>query len=570
MSVFYRISSLTAQTYDPQHVVAFGAGQKDAFRWTDLWGGVAAVVAHVESHPHSQWVLYTESIPCFLTGFLGLLHAEKEITLPANMQPGSLREAGGLDAGILDETTLAALIERGKGTTVKLAALDPERAVLRFHTSGSVGSRKIVSKRLFQLERDVENLHAVWGADLENRAFYSSVSHQHIYGFLFSMLPVCMGQAIASKRLFDPDALSGLQAKAIVLVLSPAFLKRAVQDRMAPYKFQPPPIIFCGGGVLPGVTASAAERIFETRLRDAYGSTETGGIGYRVGGESEPWRCFPGINIRIAENSGIEVQSPYLPDEGYVATGDAGRLVAPGVFMLLGRLDSIVKIEEQRVALDEVENRLRESPLVEDAYVLALKQSRQFLAAVVVLSAEGKAKFISMGRREITANLRSHLKQWFEPTTIPRKWRYREIIPRDTQGKVLREAVIGIFERGDSVAQSQLPEPTAVERDGDKLAVRLSFPPDSVYFDGHFPSLRLLPGVVQLDCVMRLVRQHLGIMRGVAGIPRLKFSRPIFPDVPLVVEIQFEPTKDQIQFRYLRYGTDEVFSSGKLKLQKYQ
>jgi acyl-CoA synthetase (AMP-forming)/AMP-acid ligase II/3-hydroxymyristoyl/3-hydroxydecanoyl-(acyl carrier protein) dehydratase len=537
----------------------------------DLWGGVAAVAAHVESHPHNQWVLYTESIPCFLTGFFGLLHAEKEITLPANMQPGSLREAGGLDAGILDETTLAALTERGKGTTVKLAALDPGRAVLRFHTSGSVGSRKIVSKLLFQLERDVENLHAVWGADLENRAFYSSVSHQHIYGFLFSvMLPLCMGQAIASKHLFDPDALSGLQAKAIVLVLSPAFLKRAVQDRTEPFNFHPPPFIFCGGGVLPGTTANAAERIFATRLWETYGSTETGGIAYRGGGESEPWRCFPGINIRITENSGIEVQSPYLREEGYVATGDAGRLVAPGAFTLLGRLDSIVKIEEKRVALDEVENRLRESPLVEDVYVLALEQSRQFLAAVVVLSAEGRAKFTSTGRRKITANLRSHLKQWFEPTTIPRKWRYREIIPRDTQGKVLREAVIGIFERGDSVAQSQLPEPTAVERDGDRLDVRLSFPPDSVYFDGHFPSFRLLPGVVQLDCVMRLVRQHLGIMRGIAEIPRLKFSRPIFPDVPLVVEIEFEPKKDQIQFRYLRYGTKEVFSSGKLKLEKSQ
>ena len=46
------------------------------------------------------------------------------------------------------------------------------------------------------------------------------------------------------------------------------------------------------------------------------------------------------------------------------------------------------------------------------------------------------------------------------------------------------------------------------------------------------------------------------------------FSRPILPEAPLRAEIQFEPEKDQIQFRYLHRETGEVLSSGRLKLER--
>jgi 3-hydroxymyristoyl/3-hydroxydecanoyl-(acyl carrier protein) dehydratase len=262
------------------------------------------------------------------------------------------------------------------------------------------------------------------------------------------------------------------------------------------------------------------------------------------------------------------VQSPYLPDEKYFPTGDAGRLLSSNAFSLLGRIDSIVKIEEKRIALDEVENRLRESSLVEDAHVVALERSRQFLAALIVLSPAGRSRFAYARRREITAHFRAHLLTWFEPTVLPRKWRYVESVPRDAQGKVLRETVLGLFDREEEPALSQEPVVSAVERDGSHLAVSLHFPADSVFFDGHFPSFRLLPAVVQVDWVMRLLRRHLGITEDLREIVRLKFSRPILPGVLLRAEIRLDAEKDQIQFRYLHRETGEVFSSGTLKLER--
>jgi hypothetical protein len=291
------------------------------------------------------------------------------------------------------------------------------------------------------------------------------------------------------------------------------------------------------------------------------------------------------VRIRIGADSRIEVRSPYLPDDSWLPTGDAGRLLSPGTFSLSGRLDSIVKIEEKRVSLEEVEGRLRASPLVEEAHVLALEQARQFLAAVLVLSPAGGALLASAGRRELTSRLRGHLRAWFEPTLLPRKWRFVESLPRDAQGKLRREAVLALFDPeegaaaagdaatavgtpaagGDRQAPSRAPEVAGIQRDGSRLAVRLRFPSDSVYFDGHFPAFRLLPAVAQLEWVLRFGRE-LDLPEELEEIVRLKFSKPILPEVPLRLELQRGEDGSRLDFRYLHQDTEEVFSSGRLKL----
>jgi acyl-CoA synthetase (AMP-forming)/AMP-acid ligase II/3-hydroxymyristoyl/3-hydroxydecanoyl-(acyl carrier protein) dehydratase len=598
MSSFLPLSRLTPGSRDADAAVAFGGDLRGTLTWGGLWRGVRAVAAHVERDPRAQWVLSTESTPRFIMGFLALLQAGREIVLPANMQPGSVAEAAGPAAGTLDDAALFRLAGRfpfageaaggeaaggpaPRGDT-RFTAVDPERASVSFRTSGTTGAPKVVRKRLAQVERELANLHALWGAALEGRTVRSSVSHEHIYGFLFSaMLPLSMGLPIAAERISSPDALDGFRDGGTVLVLSPAFLKRAVAARAAPFAIDPPPVLFSSGGVLPGEVAEAARRVFRAPVREIYGSTETGGIAHRSGGEGEPWVCFPGISVRMDADSRIEVRSPYLPDDGYFATGDLGRPAGPGAFTLLGRADSIVKIEEKRVALGDVEGRIRESPLVEEAHVVALEDSRQFLAAAVVLSPDGRALLDSAGRRDVTSRLRGHLRSWFVPTVIPRKWRYVEAVPRDAQGKVRRDELAALFE-GRAPARKPTPasapsQPSAplsrrpaagpVERQGNRVTVTTSFPADCVYFDGHFPSFKLLPAVAQVEWVMHFIRERLGAAARLQEIVRLKFSRPIRPGDPLKVEIQLEPQGRRVEFRFVHRDTGRVYSSGKLRLE---
>ena len=569
MSAFFPISGLTSESRVPAHPVAFGPDAAVSLAWADLWRRVDAVEAYLRADHRQQWILYTESTPEFLLGFLALLRAGKEIVLPANKQPGTIAAAGGREAGNLDEGALSRIVAGGSpAQALGRVDVDPDCVFLSFFTSGSTGTPKAITKRLTQIESELANLHALWGRELQGRTVRSSVSHQHIYGFLFSaMLPLCMGLPISEVRVESPDTLERLQGEATSLVLSPAFLKRAVQARAAPYPFDIPPVIFSSGGVLPAATADATERLFSSRAKEIYGSTETGGIAYRTR-EEQPWTCFPGISVRIDGDSRIEVKSPYLFASGFFSTGDAGELLSPGTFLLRGRMDSIVKIEEKRVSLDEMESRIRESPFVEDAHVIALETSRQFLAAGIVLSPAGKSRFASASRGDITAFFRTWLLTWFERIVLPRKWRYVESIPRDNQGKVLREVFLALFGPQDRPGPSIEPEVSHVQTDGTRLSIFLRFPADSPYFEGHFPSFHLLPGVTQVDWVMRFACRHFGITGDLEEIMRLKFSSPILPGTPLRIELELDAEKDQIQFRYLDRESGAVYSWGKLKLRR--
>ncbi len=92
------------------------------------------------------------------------------------------------------------------------------------------------------------------------------------------------------------------------------------------------------------------------------------------------------------------VASPFLPAPGWHRTGDGAQLLPDGRFELRGRLDRIVKIEERRISLDELEQRLGELAEVAAARVLPLPSGRQGLGAVVVPSQAGWQRLRADGK----------------------------------------------------------------------------------------------------------------------------------------------------------------------------
>ncbi|MDN8972010.1 hypothetical protein Q0P32_14595, partial [Staphylococcus aureus] len=62
-------------------------------------------------------------------------------------------------------------------------------------------------------------------------------------------------------------------------------------------------------------------------------------------------------------------------------------------FQLKGRADRIIKLEEKRLSLTEVEQRLISLPEIADAAVITQqRRGRTVLAAVIVLSAYGETR----------------------------------------------------------------------------------------------------------------------------------------------------------------------------------
>jgi hypothetical protein len=199
-----------------------------------------------------------------------------------------------------------------------------------------------------------------------------------------------------------------------------------------------------------------------------------------------------------------------------------------------------------------------------------------------------------MSRHDANQLLRDWLHQWFEPTVLPRKWRHLAAVPLNTQGKRDRQAMEALFLAKEAAGAWRLaadpaarapgntpgapgdasaavprlePEVLRVERDGDRLVMELRYPADSLWFQGHFPQFRLLPGVVQIDWLMSAATNHLGIDRPMRQIPRLKFMKPILPDETVVLELEWHPAKSQLDFKYTGKATGAPHSSGRIKLE---
>ena len=107
----------------------------------------------------------------------------------------------------------------------------------------------------------------------------------------------------------------------------------------------------------------------------------------------------------------------------------------------------IVKIEEKRISMTEVENRLLESGLVKDVKVIALSNDvRQYLAAAVVLNDEGKNKFQGTEKYLVNRYFHDWLMKSFENVVLPKKWRFVDELPVDVQGKKHKTEIAAMFE----------------------------------------------------------------------------------------------------------------------------
>jgi len=108
-------------------------------------------------------------------------------------------------------------------------------------------------------------------------------------------------------------------------------------------------------------------------------------------------------------------------------------------------------------------------------------------------------------------------------------------------------------------------EPIFTERaiSEDSAFFVFTLPSNLLYFKGHFEGFPVLPGVVQLDWVMAEASHWLGAA-SFEGVQRLKFMRPMLPDMVVRLDLKINRSKQQLTFRY----SDEqgVFSSGRVNL----
>lgn len=169
-------------------------------------------------------------------------------------------------------------------------------------------------------------------------------------------------------------------------------------------------------------------------------------------------RLMPGVQCRIVdpasgqdlpagEQGEIVLQSPgnflgYWKQpgktaetlrDGWVHTGDIGRLDADGYLTLLGRIKELIKVSGYSVFPEDVEALLLKHPGIRQAAVLGVPDPAkgEVVKAVVVAHDEARAELTA---ERLVAWCRENMSAY----KVPRQVEFREQLPTTASGKVLR------------------------------------------------------------------------------------------------------------------------------------
>ena len=314
-----------------------------------------------------------------------------------------------------------------------------------FYTSGSSGQAKKVPKTFANLFLEAKGLENLFTELRETKFVISSVSHNHIYGFLFRFLwPMLSGRKVLLEEIvYHEDLLKTSIENDCIFLSSPAFLKR-LDNEIKPVKNVS--AIFSSGGLLSKEVSDQTLSILHTRPIEVFGSTETGGVAYRQ--QSNPqslWIKFPDVEISSTQDSLLKVSSPFIFEKEFVM-GDMFQLHANAEFEVLGRADRIAKVEEKRVSLVAIEKCLNSLALVQDSAVIFLEDGvRQQTCAAIVLSLEGQSLKQQMGDYSFKRILRQELSKHFDLVVVPKRFRFVAELPYNSQSKILFNDVRSLF-----------------------------------------------------------------------------------------------------------------------------
>lgn len=438
-----------------------------------FYGDITAARQNLVSEKHHKIMLFHEDSYTFTVLLFALILEKKHVYLPPNKQVGTLQSlAEKVDATVGDfnvenKPALTAcwhkVANKHDGANIdKLFANFSGK--VSFFTSGSTGQPKEIVKQCHQLTRELSTLYTTFSEQF-NRCdiVVSTVSHQHIYGLLFKiLLPLRLAKLIVNKTFEYPEHIntdlsaltnknSATNKKKIILVSSPAHLKRLVIDNVLAENASQYCATFSSGGLLPVEVSQDYHQQMGLAPIEIFGSTETGGIAWRCGQPltTTPWQLFTDISYQTnQESKRLAIFSPYLDEQPYL-TDDCVEYIDEQQFILKGRVDRTVKIEEKRVNLDHLERHLMTHPWVVDAKVFFIINNhahRNSLCCALITTNSAQTMITNLGKRALNDTFKQHLLTDFERVCLPKKWRYLEKFPYNSQGKILLSDLERLFD----------------------------------------------------------------------------------------------------------------------------
>ncbi|WP_274585310.1 AMP-binding protein [Neisseria leonii] len=511
--------------------------------------------------------LWFEDAAQFACAVLAAWHAGVRVLLPPNLARENAAWGGTADIWLTDvphETAFSDGLAEGRVWTLGIPDGEetenmpddwriPPQAEAWLKTSGSTGEAQIIVKTAAQMAAEAAALAESLPFAAARPVLTGSVGTQHMYGFTFRFaLPLVMGWTLDRPQHIYPETLLAAAARyeKTVWIASPAVLNRlggardwqAVRGRLAG--------IVSAGGELPEAVADLLEQ-HAVRPFEVYGSTETGIIAARSG--RREWQPFAAVGVGQDADGALWAQSPWTA--GRFQTADLIEMRTEG-FALLGRKDRIIKFEDKRVSLNQIEHDLLAHEWIADAFCAPHPQHRR-VAVWAALNGSGIEALRGRGRAEVAAVLKKHLAATQDTAALPRYWRFSDTLPRNPQSKITAADFQTAFTQAPGEPEwRQMPSETQ-----DTVCFQGRVPLDAAYFGGHFAGFPLVPGVVELQWVRGLAARC-GRGRGIVCVENLKYQQFVRPYDMVRVELKYDAAKDKLAFK-IENG-QAVCASGRL------
>jgi acyl-CoA synthetase len=142
--------------------------------------------------------------------------------------------------------------------------------------------------------------------------------------------------------------------------------------------------------------------------------------------------------VKFPQSYGCEDIVDACQSQLYFKTGDLVKQLPTGDFIFLGRKDRIVKIHGQRIALEEVENFLREHPYINDAAVVC----RNLQAELVLIEAFIILKDKQQLGESLVPAIRSWMSNKLPSVVLPNRFIFTESFPVSSSGKINYESLV--------------------------------------------------------------------------------------------------------------------------------
>lgn len=288
-------------------------------------------------------------------------------------------------------------------------------------TSGSTGTPKSCTHKVSDLAEEVSAWGDVLGA--VDRVV-SLVSPHHIYGFVWSaMLPSFFDIPVVDARFCGIAALKGtLDARNTLVIGAPvhwAYLARSLPTI--------PPTLTGVTSTSPmpdDLKASLTQKGLK-ELLEIYGSSETGGIGYRRC-DDEAYTLLPYWTLQTSQENAI-----LKGHDGRERTlMDRVELCSAGQFRLLGRCDGAVQVGGVNVFPNHVASVLESADGVKECAVRACSSTGRLAAFVVP---DGSVS----GGADLERHLRQFCTQAFDAAQRPASFDFGHQLPRNDLGKLM-------------------------------------------------------------------------------------------------------------------------------------